>query len=626
MSGVARPDQDSRLRAFLRAGTTSLTYFDRDGTLLEINDAGVARVGRAREQLVGRSVYELFPTMAKAIRARIEQIFETARRLVAEDDVALPSGVVRFRTHMDPVFDHEGNVIAARTQSEDVTAQHATAESLARANEKLSVIFERAPYLIVTYTREGIITYINRPGPGFTLEQVVGTDSHHFVKPEYHAEYDEVLRRLFDEGVGSKFEFADVNGSFWEATLVPVMHEGRVDQAIGFSVDVTEARRAASERARAEEQLRHTQKLEGLGVLAGGIAHDFNNLLLVINANVSLAMEDLPAASGARENLQDAMNAAAAAANLCKQMLAYAGKGQLAAERVDLSRLVDEMAQLLAVSISKGARLTSELAHDLPAVEVDATQVRQVVLNLITNASDAIGDGQGTITIRTRKEALEPSSGVWSQPLASGDYVLLEVADTGHGIDEAARLRMFEPFFTTRAAGRGLGLSATLGILHRHKGAIAVESAQGKGTRITAAFPTVAGAPTRSTPRPPPRKTVGRGAVLVIDDEAGVRKAARSALTRLGYEVVLAENGREGLERFDARRDAIRLVLLDLTMPVLDGAATLRELRLRARDLPVIVMSGYASVTLEDDRATFLPKPFGVVELGEAVGAALGDS
>ena len=297
---------------------------------------------------------------------------------------------------------------------------------------------------------------------------------------------------------------------------------------MSLSVDVTDKRRAEAERARLQVQLQEAQKLESLGVLAGGIAHDFNNLLLVITANTEMAQLGMGAdARAASRHLEDVMRAAERAADLCRQMLAYAGRGRVVVERVDLSALVSEMAQLVTVSISKHVQLQRALASDLLAIEADPTQLRQVVLNLLTNASDAIGDQPGVISVTTRHERLGTSElqSQFGADLAAGAYVVLEVADTGRGLDPVSRARMFEPFFSTKANGRGLGLSATLGI----------------------------------------------------------------------------------------------------TMPILGGEATLRELRARAPALPVIMMSGYVETVPREDHVQFLAKPFRVDDLLEVVAQVLGD-
>jgi two-component system cell cycle sensor histidine kinase/response regulator CckA len=460
----------------------------------------------------------------------------------------------------------------------------------------------------------------------------VGTHSHAFMLEEFHARYDEVLRVVFEEGQTSKFEFQLRSGAWWEATMVPLTHEARVEQALSFSLDVTERRRVEHEQARLREQMQHTQKLESLGVLAGGIAHDFNNLLLVIAGNAELAQQAVGASDPASEYLEDALGATRTAADLCRQMLAYAGRGRFVIDAIDLSRLVGEMTQLIGVSISKGAHLTRDLAPGLPAVEGDSSQLRQVVLNLITNASDAIGERQGAITVRTRLVRLDggPLAGVAStQPLEPGDYVLLEVEDTGCGIDDATRARMFEPFFSTKASGRGLGLSATLGIIRQHRGVILVDSTPSVGTLIRIYFPALANAdvnvPVRDKQVSAEAPTPGRGLLLVVDDEEGVRKLARLALTQAGYEVMTSADGREALACQARHGDRLRLVVLDLTMPELNGQDTLHALRERDPKLPIIVMSGYTESSLRASDVRFLAKPFRAAELVATVGELLKD-
>jgi PAS domain S-box-containing protein len=243
----------------------------------------------SRDQVLGRSIFQIIPAIAARVRARIERVIETKEAFKAEEDVELPTGLLHFQATLDPVLDVDGTVIGVLIQSIETTEEHATARSLVRANEKLSAIFQHSPYLIIAYDRGGVVTYINRVGPGFALEKVVGTHSHAFMREDFHARYDEALRLVFEEGQTSKFEFQILSGAWWEAAMAPLKHGDRVEQAISFSHDITEQRRAQQEQADLREQLQHTQKLESLGVLAGGLAHDFNNLLLVIAGNAELA-------------------------------------------------------------------------------------------------------------------------------------------------------------------------------------------------------------------------------------------------------------------------------------------------------------------------------------------------
>jgi len=612
----------------LHAGITPRTYVRRDGTIVAINDIGLRNMGVTREQVIGVSVFSLFPSMASAIRERVERVFDTSESLEVEDDeVVLPSGSQAFRSILSPVLDDAGRVVAVQIESRDVTAEYAATADLRRANDKLSLIFTHSPYLILLLGRNGVINYINRAGPGFKVEDVIGSDSHYAVHSDFHPSYDAALRRCFEDRQPAKFEFRDVHGSWWLATMVPVEDGPTITQVISFSVDVTEKRKAEEEQARLQLQMQDKQKLESLGVLAGGIAHDFNNLLVVITSNTELALRAGPANRTMRTHLEDVVTAARRAADLCRQMLAYAGRGRFVVDRIDLSKLVAEMTQLVEVSISKGVEVRRNLHDGLPPIEADATQLRQVVLNLLTNASDAIGSEGGSITIATTVEDLDQAQlrrDYLSETLPPQKYVMLEVRDSGRGIDDATRARMFDPFFSTKASGRGLGLSATLGILRAHHGGISVESTLGVGTTIRAIFPAVEGEATQPALRTGSSAS-GRGLVLVVDDERGVREAARQVLAGAGYEVLTANDGHDAITLYEEHSARIRLVLLDLTMPKLSGAQTLRALRDRDARLPVIVMSGYSDATLQAPGTGFLAKPFLMEELLTAIAVALED-
>jgi two-component system, cell cycle sensor histidine kinase and response regulator CckA len=358
---------------------------------------------------------------------------------------------------------------------------------------------------------------------------------------------------------------------------------------------------ARREAAASEAGARHVQKLESIGVLAGGIAHDFNNLLHVVLGNADLARLQLDAAAPAREYLDEVIRATQRAGELTQQLLAYSGRGAIEIRHLNLSDEVREMATLLRTAISKQATLVWELTPGLPAVTADPTQVRQVVMNLITNASDALGDSAGTITLRTGLD---------------GELVFLEVSDTGIGMDTGTLQRIFDPFFSTKFTGRGLGLAAVMGIVESHHGHVRIRSAPGEGTTFRILFPAVPD----SADREPGRLTVpqwrGRGTVLVVEDEEGVREVVGRMLERLGFQVITAEDGIEALQRLDHHGGAMAAVLLDLSMPRMGGPEVLQQIRERRPEAPIILMSGYteqevASKLLGPEGAVaFLQKPF----------------
>ena len=408
------------------------------------------------------------------------------------------------------------------------------------------------------------------------------------------------------------------------ASILPGTGDGSRHLLI-IARDARERRRLEEQRDQLIRQAQEAQKLESLGVLAGGIAHDFNNLLVGILGNSSLLLDRLPAESPVRGPVANIEIAAQRAADLTRQMLAYAGKGSFLIEPVSVGQLVVEMADLLDASLSKRAQLNVRAAPDLPAVEGDATQLRQVVMNLLTNASDALEGRSGTIDVRVYAEDVEDDGGVrMGADLRGSRCVCLEVYDSGMGMTEEVRRRMFDPFFTTKVQGRGLGLAAILGIVQAHRGALHVESAPGVGTRIRVWFPALAApAPVRPPVSSiPPGRT--SGLVLVVDDEAIVRGFISTVLEDAGYTVLAVGDGAEAVDVVRAHGDALVAVVLDLTMPNMGGDEAMREMRLIRPDLPVLLSSGYSQ---EDARERFgalgaggfLQKPYRAAALLDAV-------
>ena len=482
---------------------------------------------------------------------------------------------------------------------------------------------------IVTTTHEGVwtvdaqqrTTFVNQRMAdmiGYKPEEMMGRRLHDFVPPEDHA----LITAKFAErrtGVHERYEHRylckDGSRVHAQASVSPLMDDaGAFVGALAMVRDVTEMRRL-------ESRMLHAQKLESLGVLAGGIAHDFNNLLVGILGNVGLARSELPPGAPAQSYLKDVQVAATRASDLTAQMLAYAGKGRFVIQPLDMNQLIAEIAHLLTAVISKKARLHTEFTSDLPATLADATQIRQVVMNLITNASDALGEHPGTISVRTgvvEADAALLAGTYGDERLSPGCYVLLSVSDTGCGFDAETQARLFDPFFTTKFTGRGLGLAAVLGILRGHRGAIAVEAAPQQGARFTVllpAAPTVAVVAPRGNEASTSR---GAGLVLVADDEAAVRTVARRVLERAGYTVCMANDGREAVAMFAARADEIVAVLLDMTMPLLRGDEVYRELQKIRPDVPVVLTSGYSDPSQATSLAGtvgFLAKPWTPQEL-----------
>jgi signal transduction histidine kinase/CheY-like chemotaxis protein len=383
--------------------------------------------------------------------------------------------------------------------------------------------------------------------------------------------------------------------------------------------DITERYVAEEQRRKLDEHMRHAQKLEGLGVMAGGIAHDFNNLLTPILGNASLALLDLPVSSPVRMRLEKIRKAALRAAALTNQMLAYAGAEPVAVAPLDLSRVVSEMAQLLESTISGQTTVVYSLQKDLPLIEADDSQLSQVVMNLLTNAVEAVGEGEGRIEIATGTTRIDAASGVetvFGEELPEGTYVYLQVSDTGCGMDPDTRSRIFDPFFTTKFTGRGLGLAAVLGAVRGHRGAIEIESVPGQGTRFRVLFPRASTLREEAVAEAGGgSEWLGSGMILVVDDDGGVRELAQESLERVGLSVLCANTGREGIEIFARHRDEIRAVFLDRTMPDISGEEAFDEIRRIRSDARVVLVSGYSEEQAAQHFAGtelvgFLQKPF----------------
>ncbi len=389
-----------------------------------------------------------------------------------------------------------------------------------------------------------------------------------------------------------------------------------------------ERKKSEEERDKLEVQILRAQKFESLSVLAGGIAHDFNNLLVGILGNVGLALMDMTPESTAREYLQDVEHAARRAADLAKQMLAYSGKGKFVVKRLDLQTLIEEMSHLLQTSISKKAVVKFDFSANVPPVEADPTQLRQIIMNLIINASEAIGDRSGTISIRTGamdcdRRYLDET--YLENDLLEGTYSSIEISDTGCGMDDTTIERMFEPFFSTKFTGRGLGLAAVLGIARGHGGAIKVYSEPGKGTSVKVLLPITEGPVSDKPPSELSKAGSLEGrTVMLVDDEETVRTVGRKMLERFGVNVLVAEDGRQAMELFEKDPGQFKCILLDLTMPHMDGEETFRAMRQIRKDICIVLSSGYNEQELINrfagkGLAGFIQKPYHPAKLREVL-------
>ena len=412
-----------------------------------------------------------------------------------------------------------------------------------------------------------------------------------------------------------------------------VDEEGAVFAYAGHQRDITERVREEQERRKLDAQLQQAQRLESMGVLAGGIAHDFNNLLTAVLGNAELALREVKPDDSVWECLKEIETAAIRGAELTRQMLAYSGGSSAVIEPVSLNELIAELGKLLEVAIPKKIRLELPATSKLPTIQADATQIRQVLMNLILNASEAIGDEPGVITVTTGASDCDRAylrSGCCDIDLEDGVYAWVEVTDTGCGMRAETLQRVFDPFFTTKFTGRGLGMAAVLGIMRAHHGTIFVASEPGRGTTFKVLFPVAKDA---VIPRDdqPPKEVPGRmeGTILVVDDEPEIRSVARRLLGAAGFEVLTAGGGRDAVDQLRRKEVNVDCVVLDLSMPDMDGEQALRAILELDPDYPVLMSSGFAETRhaerLIDQGATgFIPKPYRSEALLEAIRQALG--
>ena len=522
-----------------------------------------------------------------------------------------------------PLRDGDGNSIGCVGTFQPVTRlKKALAESA-----RYAAIVTSSEDAIIGLGLDGRITDWNRAAEkifGHPAELMIGADASLIVPPELREEEAGMLARI---RAGETVSPNESEGLTRDSTRVdvsimisPIRDES--GHMAGFSKlarDITARRRAERDNQKLERKIQDTQKLESLGVLAGGIAHDFNNLLTAIVGNASLAGLSLPASSTVSPYLKQIEQASMRASELCSQMLAYAGQGRFTLKKIDLNHLITETTQLLAISIGKTVLLRQNLADTLPAIEGDGAQIRQIVMNLVINASESIGSRSGVVAITTgvvrvdddyMQTLLHPAG------LKTGDYVFIEVSDNGCGMDAGTLKRIFDPFFTTKFTGRGLGLAAVLGIVRGHHGALKVYSEPGRGTTFKLLLPASdSPAEPHMTDDPPLPAAAVSGRVMVVDDEETVRTVATRMMETMGYTVDMAEDGRVAVELFRKEPASYRLILVDLTMPHLNGEETFRQLRHIRPGISVVLMSGFneqdaMSAFAGKGLAGFIQKPF----------------
>jgi PAS domain S-box-containing protein len=540
-------------------------------------------------------------------------------------------GSSRRRREAELMRAAEGLEESVRLRTAEATRAALEAREKAQSLREQAQLLDLAHDAILTFDSNGAIRFWNRGAEkmyGWAREEALGKIVHDLLQTEFPEPLAEIEQRAAAAGHWEgELVHTHKNGAklrILSRWAIRAAREREPAAILEINTDVTGLRRI-------EEQMRHAQKLESLGVLAGGVAHDFNNLLTGILGNSSLARESLSPHHPVRAMIDEVMRAAERAADLTRQLLAYAGKGRFVMRTVDVSALVREIGSLVQASLPKQAQLRLQLADNLPGVDADPGQIQQIIMNLVINGAEAIGPQGGSVLVRTFAQEVDENyistMSAAGDQLTPGQYVALEVHDTGSGMDEDTLAKIFDPFFSTKFAGRGLGLSAVLGIVRAHRGALKVYSQPGQGTTFKALFPASPNSP-QPQPVPMKRELDGAGIVLVVDDEEIVRMTARHTLEHYGYRTLLAHDGAAALEAYRNRLPDIALVLLDLTMPVMNGEETLRRLQIVNPGVKVLLSSGYNEVEAVQrfagkGLAGFIQKPYTAAALAEKVKEAL---
>lgn len=516
----------------------------------------------------------------------------------------------------------------------------AHAKELEEQRKLMQLILDHMPVGTWMLSKDREMMFINR-----TFCDAVGIPDFEFLRAKHYAELlpESVSKqcmasdRACFEGnseVHSRetIPCADGKERTFDVIKVPLLNEDNIVSAIiGIAVDATEQIKHSQEKEKIKEQLLHTQKLESLGVLAGGIAHDFNNILSVIMGYASLAMKQISTTpENIEPHLQRIIDSSERAADLCTQMLAYSGQGKFIVKPLNLSDLIESIINILEVSLNKGVKLELILADDIPLIEADETQIQQIAMNLITNANEAINDNSGSISIQTGvmqadKAYLKTCMG--AENATPGNYVYIEVRDSGCGMTEDIMSHIFDPFFTTKFTGRGLGLSAVLGIVKSHSGALKLISKPSQGTTFRVLFPALTTNSIAETKEQHLTNKTGnkKSIALIVDDEENIRLMLSEMIIASGFdEVLMASDGLQALSIYKEKRNDIDIILLDLTMPNMDGEETFKKLLELDPDVKVIISSGYSQQKLEERFAdkgccNFLQKPYQLDKLQNAI-------
>ncbi|MFQ5805276.1 MAG: PAS domain S-box protein [Phycisphaerae bacterium] len=629
-----------RNEAILRTSMDGFFVVDEQCRFLEVNEAFCGMTGYSADELLRMKISDLEVDehanggVPSHTRTGLHQ-FPTAHR-------HKDGHLVQLEISVNVLHDAGEKILVGFAR--DVTERKRAEEALARLSREQKLILDSAAEGIAGLDREGNISFINPAAARF-----LGASSGELIGRSAHAVFWRSDRRLANcdapncpicavlkngsRSLGLDGEFSRTDGTRFpvECSITSMQAGSDVIGAVLVFKDITKQRRAEEERRSLEAQVQQGQKLESLGLLAGGIAHDLNNMLAGIQGNACLALSEAAEERSVRDRLQRIVGVCERASKVIRQILAYAGHVTCDAGPLNLNELVEDMKEFMRAAVPKAITLDTKLAPELPIIQADGGQLQQVIASLLVNAVEAIGDATGRITLATERIQLSDADSKRAFPaqdLTPGQYVCLHVEDTGRGMSAETAQRIFEPFFSQKGVGRGLGLAAMRGVIRAHHGGVRVESELRGGTCFTIVFPALE-QPVAASSGPQPQARLAAGStVLVIDDEHEVRDVIKDMLTGRGLRVLTAKDGTRGIEVFKQQADTIDVVLLDMAMPGRSGEEVLQEILAVRPDAKVIVSSGFieegVSARFGDAKpAAFLHKPFTTDTLMESIGGVL---
>jgi len=629
-------NQNERFKKMVESSQDWFWEFDENANFTYVSPSVKTLLGYEPDELIGANAFDLMDAEeASRVRKHFDPIANKYLPFTQLENVNRHKDghEVFIESSGTPIFNEAGDFCGYRGVDRDITHRKLAEIKLRDSEEKFRIAFKTSPDAInLNRLSDGLFIDINQGFTaimGYQADDVIGKSSLTLNIWRNKEDRERLVEALLEQGEVKNLEaeFVKKNGEviygLMSARVIQLEGEKLI---LSVSRDISELKRNEAERLKFEEQMVQAQKLESLGVLAGGVAHDFNNLLAAIMGHSELTKRRLPPGSAAIENLKQIEQATERAADLAKQMLAYSGKGKFVVETIDLNHLLEEMVHMLQVSISKKVVLRLNPYTPLPFVDVDATEIRQVIMNLVLNASEAIGEKSGVVSIATGCIDCDQSylKNVWlDENLTDGLYVYLEIADTGCGMDKETRTKIFDPFFTTKFTGRGLGMAAVMGIVRGHKGAIKVYSEPGKGSTFKILLPASDKNVELFNGDAHEDDWEGTGKALLVDDEETVRGIGIEMLKELGFIPLTANDGQEGLKVFKENPD-IRFVILDLTMPKMDGEQCFRELKKLNPAVKVIMSSGYNEYEVSQKFigkgiSGFVQKPYKLSTLKKAI-------